>query len=154
MYLVSQSFKDKVYLDYTKHLLKVYIDGQEIEGKYIYYFAVEFDLFDDKFCFGATPSAQIELKIDRKGLPSTYNEVYVETGIDDEIVPIGTYRLEEIKKTDYYTVTIKALDYMTKFEYCYDGSQITLPATLKQVLEDICLKAGVELRFYFFFESG
>ena len=147
MYNVSQNFKNKAYLDSTKHLLKVYIDGQEIEGKYIYYFAVEFDLFDDKFCFGATPSAQIELKIDKKGLPSTYSEIYVETGIDNEIIPIGTYRLEEIKKTDNYTVTIKGLDYMTKFEYKYNGSQITFPATLKQVLQDICLKAGVELRF-------
>lgn len=152
MYNVSQSFKDKAYLDSTKHLLKIYIDGKEIEGKYIYYFAIEFDLFDDKFCFGATPSVQIELKIDKKGLPSTCNEIYVETGIDNEIIPIGTYRLEEIKKTDNYTVTIKALDYMTKFEYKYDGSQIMLPATLKQVLQDICSKAGVELRFYFFFK--
>ena len=43
---------------------------------------------------------------------------------------------------------------MIKFEFNYDGSLINYPATIMQVLQDICMKAKVELRFYFFFEYG
>lgn len=42
---------------------------------------------------------------------------------------------------------------MIKFEFNYDGSTLISQngyATMIEVLEDICTKGGVELRFYFF----
>lgn len=139
---------------------------------------------DDEFRLGSTPAKLIEFKIDKRALPQTYNNIRVETGIrirnsvfsvaqinskkvkelttspvymfhkHYEIIPIGKFTLEEIDKEDDYTVTIKAIDYMVKFEFNYDGSTLTYPCTLKSILQDICTKAGVELRFYFFFEYG
>ena len=41
---------------------------------------------------------------------------------------------------------------MSLFEFNYDGSTLNYPATMLTVLQDICSKVGVELRFYFFFE--
>ena len=54
---------------------------------------------------------------------------------------------------DENIVTIKAIDYMKRFEdNKYDGSNLKYPATMLQVLQDICKKMEVGLRFYFFFE--
>lgn len=42
---------------------------------------------------------------------------------------------------------------MIKFEFNYDGSELIAQngyATLAEVAQDICNKAEVELRFYFF----
>lgn len=70
-----------------------------------------------------------------------------------EMIPIGTYNVDDYTNNDDDTITIKALDNMIKFEFNYDGSELIAQkgyATLKEVAQDICSKAGVELRFYFF----
>ena len=69
-----------------------------------------------------------------------------------EMIPIGIFNVDDWTDNDDNTFTIKCIDNMSKFEFNYDGSQLTYPATLLTVLQDICSKAGVELRFYFFFE--
>ena len=40
---------------------------------------------------------------------------------------------------------------MPKFNFNYDA-KVTFPARLCDIAKDICIQAGVELRFYFFFE--
>lgn len=69
-----------------------------------------------------------------------------------EIIPLGIFNCIEDIREDDETITIKANDNMMKFIFNYDGSELTYPLTLKEVLDDICLKAGVELRLYFFFK--
>lgn len=69
-----------------------------------------------------------------------------------EIIPIGIYNIDSYTD-DESIVNIKALDDMIKFEFNYDGSKLIKKngyATLKEVAQDICDIAGVELRFYFF----
>ena len=83
-------------------------------------------------------------------MPENYNAVYVESGLEDEIIPVGKFTIQSVED-DEFKVKIKATDYMKKFEdNKYDGSDLTYPATMLQVLQDICTKIGVELRFYFF----
>ena len=62
-----------------------------------------------------------------------------------EMIPIGIFNVDDW--TDNYdnTLTIKCIDNMSKFEFNYDGSSLTYPATLLKILEDICNKAGVGL---------
>lgn len=67
-----------------------------------------------------------------------------------EMIPIGIFNIDDWEDNDDNTLTIKCIDNMSKFEFNYDGSQLTYPATLLTVLQDICSKAEVELRFYFF----
>lgn len=153
-YQTSNNYKQLVYSDSTQHLLKIYIEGQEVNPNHIFDFKISHPLFsNDEFCFGSVTSKTVELKIHKMSLPDTCNNIYVTTGIGNEVVPIGYFNLESIKKEDDDTVTITALDNMVKFEFNYDGSTITLPATMMEVLQDICTKAGVELRFCFFFKS-
>lgn len=67
-----------------------------------------------------------------------------------EMIPIGIFNIDDWTDNDDNTLTIKCIDNMSKFEFNYDGSNLTYPVTLLEILEDICNKAGVELRFYFF----
>ncbi len=145
MYQISDEYKGLVLADGTKHILKIYIEGQEVNPNHILDFKVSHSLFlNDEFCLGSVTAKMIEFRIYKDSLPNIYNRFYVESGVGDEIVPIGFFILDSIGKEDDDTITIKAIDSMVKFEFNYDGSSLTFPATMLQVLNDICLKAGVE----------
>ena len=65
-----------------------------------------------------------------------------------EMIPIGIYNVDDYTDNDDNTITIKALDNMIKFEFSYDGKELIdkkNEATLLEVAQDICNKAGVEL---------
>ena len=69
----------------------------------------------------------------------------LKTTCGSEIVPIGHFTIETIED-DEFKVKIKATDYMKRFEdNKYDGSNLTYPKTMLEVLKDICKKVGVEL---------
>lgn len=146
MYNTSQNYKDKILNDSTQHELNIYIDDNKLEPNHIIDFKSTLDLFNNnEFCLGCTPEIDIEFEIDKRDLPETYNEVRVESGLEDEIIPIGKFTIQSIED-DEFKVKIKATDYMKKFEdNKYDGSDLTYPATMLQVLRDICTKIGVEL---------
>ncbi|MCI8760403.1 MAG: hypothetical protein HFJ34_04710 [Clostridia bacterium] len=153
MYQTSNQYKQLVYADSTKHLLNIYIEEEQVNPNHILDFKVSHTLFsNDEFALGSVTAKSIEIRIYKDSLPNTYNNIYVETGINNEIVPIGYFVLDSIEKNDDDTITIKAIDYMVKFEFNYDGSNLNYPASMMQILQDICLKAGVELRFYFLFK--
>ena len=70
----------------------------------------------------------------------------LKTTCGSEIVPIGKFTIQKPIEDDEFKVKIKATDKMKKFEdNKYDGSNLTYPKTMLEVLEDICQKAGVEL---------
>ncbi len=146
MYNTSQNYKDKILNDSTQHELNIYIDNNKIEPNHIIDFKITLELFNnDEFCLGSTPEIDVEFEIDKRDLPNNYNEVYIESGLEDEIVPIGKFTIQSVED-DEFKVKIKATDYMKKFEdNKYDGSDLTYPATMLQVLQDICTKIGVEL---------
>lgn len=146
MYNTSQNYKDKVLNDSTQHELNIYIDGNKIEPNHIVDFSLTLELFNnDEFCLGCTPEKDIEFEIDKRDLPENYEKVYVETGVIDEIVPIGYFTIQSVED-DEFKVKIKATDYMKKFEDTkYDGSNLIYPKTMLEVLKDICIKLGVEL---------
>ena len=61
-----------------------------------------------------------------------------------EQVPLGVYTVDDADKTNS-TVTISALDNMEKFERPYSDSNLTYPATLRQIISDTCTVCGVTL---------
>ena len=151
MYSTSNNYKSKVYN--VIHLLKVYINDEEINSKYVLDCKPSRKAFSsDEFALGCVEAQSIELKLYKSVVPSTINKIEIKSGITGEIVPIGIFNVDEISKDDDYTVTLKLRDNMIKFEFNYDGSKLTYPVTILAVLQDLCTKAGVELRFYFFFE--
>lgn len=153
MYQTSDNYKQLVYADDIQHILNIYIEGNKVNPDHIFNFKISHTLSsNDKFSLGSVTAKSIEFRIYKDSLPNTYNNFYVETGINNEIVPIGYFILDSIEKNDDDTVTIKAIDYMIKFEFNYDGSKLNYPCTVLAVLRDICSKAEVELRFYFLFK--
>lgn len=153
MYEVSDNYKSKVYQSNTQHLLKIYINDIEVDGKYILSCKLSQSLFsNDEFELGSVTSQSAELKLYKSVVPNIIDKVYIESGIEGEVVPIGYFNVEDISKEDDYIVTLKLLDDMIKFEFNYDGNQLNYPIEIIDVLRDICLKAEVELRFYFFFK--
>ena len=153
MYQISDDYKSKIYESSTRHLLKIFINDIEIDKKYILECKPSFPLFsNEEFVLGSVVSIGVELKLYKTVVPEVINSIYITSGIEGEEIPIGYFNVDEISKDDDYTVTLKLLDNMIKFEFNYDGSKLTYPCTIMKVLQDICLKAGVELRFYFFFE--
>lgn len=154
MYNTSVNYKNKILKDSTAHELNIYIDGNKVNPNHIVNLKQTIELFNNnEFCLGCTPEIDIEFEIDKRDLPKDYKEVYIESGLEDEIVPIGHFIIQKPIEDDELKVKIKAIDYMKKFEDInYDGSNLNYPVTLKQVLQDICLKVGVELRLYFFFK--
>lgn len=151
MYSTNNNYKSKVYN--VTHLLKVYINDEEINSKYVLDCKPSRKAFSsDEFALGCVEAQSIELKLYKSVVPSTINKIEIKSGITGEIVPIGIFNVDEISKDDDYTVTLKLRDNMIKFEFNYDGSKLTYPVTILAVLQDLCTKAGVELRFYIFFE--
>ena len=108
---------------------------------------------NDELTLGSVTAQTIDLKLYKTAVPDTINKVYIETGITDEIIPIGYFNVDDISKDDDYTITLKLRDNMIKFEFNYNGSELSYPCSILTILKDICSKAGVELRFYFLFES-
>ena len=153
MYQTSDNYKLKIYEPSTRHILKIFINDIEIDKKYILDCKFSQTLFsNDEFTLGSVTSKAVELKLYKTTVPEVINKVYIESGINGEAIPIGYFNIDEISMNDDYTVTLKLLDNMIKFEFNYDGSKLDYPCSILTVLQDICLKSGVELRFYFFFK--
>lgn len=149
MYDTSDNYKAKIYN--APHLLKVLINDVEIDSKYILDCKPSNKLLtNNEFELGSVISQSVDLQLYKTVVPDKINKVEIRSGITGEIIPIGIFNVDEISKDDDYTVTLKLCDNMIKFEFQYDGSKLKYPATLMTVLKDICSKAGVELRFYFF----
>lgn len=153
MYQTSDNYKSKILS--AKTLLKVYINDVEIDEDNIKSCKSSQILFTgNEFTLGSTIAQQIELEVNKLAVPTVIDTVYIETGISGEIIPVGHFRLDDPVERNGRICTLKLIDDMVKFEPNYDGSVLNYPCTLKRVLQDICSKMGVELRFYFFFEYG
>lgn len=155
MWKTSDNYKSKIYNPGTRQILKVYINNIEVKNKYILDCKPTQKLFSsDKFELGCVTSQAIELKLHKNAISEKINQIYIETGIQEEVIPVGYFNIDNINKEDDYVVSLKLLDNMIKFEFNYDASNLIAQkgyAEIIEVLQDICLKAGVELRFYFFF---
>lgn len=157
MYNTSNNYKNKIYLDGTRHLLKIFLDDTEVPSKYILDFKSSFKVFDsDEFSFGSTCSRTVNIKLHKNALKDIKNEiniVKIVTGIKGEEIPYGEFTIDSQKDVNDYNVEFELIDYMPKFNFNYN-SKVTFPANLYDIAKDICIQAGVELRFYFFFEYG
>ena len=146
MYSVNENYLSRIYEE--KQVLNVYINASKVESKYIYGCKISGNVFaNQEMILGSTPSIGVELKLDNKAITSNIESFYIESGLEDEIVPIGYFNIDNIAKDDGIT-TFTLLDNMVKFDYPYDGSKLIKEkglATLKEVAQDICNTFEVEL---------
>lgn len=154
MYRTSENYKNNIYSDETRHILKVFIDNTEIESKYIGDFKSSFKIFDnDEFSLGSVISRTVKLKIHKNVFDfQNCKKIKIITGILEEEIPYGEFIIDDKKEVNNNAIELELIDYMPKFNFDYNTT-VTFPATLYNITEDICTQAGVELRFYFFFKS-
>lgn len=123
MYKTSDNYKTKSYN--KKHVLKVYINDTEVNSKYILDCKPIQELFtNEEFTLGSVASIGIELKLYKLAIPTVINKIELKNELDGETIPIGIFNVDNINKDDDYTVTLKLLDNMIKFEFNYDGSSL------------------------------
>lgn len=148
MYATSEEYKNKVYNASERHTLRVYINDVDIDSKCILECKSSLILFsNDSFSLGSVASMEVNLKLYKSGIPESIEKIYITSGIKDEEIPIGYFNVDSVSEDDF-TITLKLLDNMIHFAFNYDGSALIQEngkASLKAVLEDICLKAGVGL---------
>lgn len=158
MYQTGTEWKENIY-ENIEHITNVYIDDELINSDCILELRKGGNIFDEELILGSTPSQFIEIKLYKDEDFKIPKNIKIEHGImlqnSNLIIPIGMYNVDSYTDNDDDTITIKALDNMIKFESNYDGSFLIAQkgyAEIIEVLQDICSKAGVELRFYFFFK--
>lgn len=155
MYNTSINYKSLIYNPGIKHILNIYINGNKIDSKDIKSCKLSQRLFNgDEFRFGSVTAKAVELQLNSIAVPEKITEVYIESGISQERVPIGYFRLDEPLTKNNKICTLKLIDDMVKFDFDYDGSKLIIEkggkAELIDIIKDICKKAEVEFRFYFF----
>lgn len=101
---------------------------------------------EDGFIIGATTSQSFDLTLLNKGVTIyTTNQIKVEIGLKigstTEYLLMGYYNIDDVVKTDY-TIKFTAFDNMIKFEKPF-FSNLTYPATLTQIVNEIATLTGV-----------
>lgn len=149
MYKTSQNYKNKILLPSTRHELQIYINDKEIN--HIYSYRKKFPLLNNKeFILGLTPEQSIEIEIDKRELPESYNTIKAFSGLEEEPIPEGIFTIQKPIEDDEYKVKIKAVDNMHKLDtQNYDGSILMNKyggqAPLGMIAQDVCNQCGVEL---------
>lgn len=160
-YNVSNEYKNIIYSGDAKHKLKLLFNGIEYNDSNIKTESVKITSKilsngDERFSLDNFVSKEVELVIHDIDLEDIVAPVSISIGtlIDEnndtyEYVPIGIFNIDETPTTDNGKTTIKLKDNAVKFDFPYDGSEIIEnndgEATMLQILQDICTKAGVQL---------
>ena len=118
--------------------MKIYFDGTLIDSDNYISFSNEFKQFDETFLLGTTASNTITIEV-----PST--------------IAIPTNVLIKINETNYASLIVDSYEYednnilklnlvdkMVLLDFNYNAQSI-VPCTVKQILQNICLQAGITL---------
>lgn len=156
-YNTSSEYKQVIYSGDARHKIKIIFNGNEL-------------LDADRYCEKLTRTARIipndgskrlsldnfmsqELELILHDVDASLIEDQVEISIgtlvnnEYEYVPLGIFNIQDVPKTDKNKITIKLRDNRVKFDFPYNAKPLIDEnggkATKRQILEDICDKAGV-----------
>ena len=158
MYKINnEEYYKKIYSPDTKQRIKIYLDGKEINTKYLKSLNLHDECFSDEyFSLGGTCYAQIDLTINKEAFIGieTFNEFYFEEIINlneqKVTIPIGFFYAHpnDIDTSDDYTIKFTLYDKM----YDLDEEGIDFSNLAKQrnftrydLVQFICEKYGMEL---------
>ena len=122
--------------------MEIYFDDKLINEDYYTELSTNFALFSDTFYLGSTASNTYNISIAKEGITTHPNTVLIKN--NGEL--IATLVVDNVEENDFeykYTLT----DKMVNLEFNYDASEIfnNGVATLLEIVQDICYKAGIEL---------
>lgn len=122
--------------------LKVYFGNNLIDEEYYTGLTNSYELFNDSFKLGTTPSNIYKLSIAKEGVTNQPSNVILK----ENNTTFAELEIDNIEEQDYtynYDLTDKMLD----LEFYYDASEIFVngKTTLLAIAQDICSKAGLTL---------
>lgn len=121
-------------------MIKIYFDDVLIDVDNYASITNDFKLFDDEFMLGTTVSNSFTIEVPKSVVSSIPTTVKIT--IDDNDYAVLIVDKYEILDNDILSLTVT--DKMVLLNFNYDASSI-VPCTTKTILENICLKAGIEL---------
>ena len=121
-------------------MIGIYFDGTLIDEDYYAGIKNNFKLFDNVFQLGTTTSNTFTISVPASCFEGIPQEVVIKIdGEDYAHLVVDSYKYKNNDMVDF-TLT----DKMTFFDFKYNAQSI-VPCTVKDILEDICDLAGVEL---------
>lgn len=122
--------------------MEIYFDDKLINEDYYTALSTNFALFGDTFYLGSTASNIYNISIAKEAITTHPSTVLVK----DNGALIATLVVDKVEENDFeykYTLT----DKMVNLEFNYDASESFTngSATLLEIAQDICNKAGIEL---------
>lgn len=121
-------------------MIKIYVDEQYINDDYYRALSNSFKIFNKSFKLGGVASNTFELEVDNSVMPTSFNNVRIE--YNNENYANVLVDKKEVKDDEVCKMSLA--DAMISLNFRYDASQI-VPCTTKDILIDICNKAGIEL---------
>lgn len=155
----SQTYKDIIYSGNAQQKLKLWVDNTEIADieEYCEEISMNLRVFpngSNNFNINELISREAEIIVHDMET-STFNGTItfsIGTLVDSanntyEYIPMGVYNIEDIPTTDGNKTTIKLRDNSIKLDVPYNAKPLLDEhdgvATLKQILDDICLNCGI-----------
>lgn len=157
-YITSNEYKQIIYSGDARHKLKIWFNGNELVNadnyceKIIRYPRILPKDGSKRFSLDNFISQQITIILHDINVNDIQDQVEISIGTlisenNYEYVPLGIFNIQGNPKTDKNKITITLRDNRTKFDFGYNAKPLIDAgggkATKKQVLNDICEKAGV-----------
>lgn len=167
----KEEFEDIIYSGESEHILKISFNGHELlnADEYCEKLTRTFRSLpnDGKKRFSLDNFMAQEIELIFHNLPQNLViadpvNISIGTLVDAnnntyEYVPLGIFNIIDNPVTDKDKTTIKLMDNRVKFDFCYNGKPLidahNGSATKMQILQDICIKAGVTCRVNNFLHS-
>lgn len=163
-YNVSDKYKQVIYSQGEKNKIKILFNGVRLEnaGEYCEKFSVKSKLFADDgnkvFRLNDFVAREAELILHNVPLTQIVSPITIQIGTlvgnnplvesDYEWIPMGIFNIQDNPATDKDKITIKLRNNAVKFDFKYNAEPLLKAnggkATKKQILLDICSKAGVQ----------
>lgn len=159
MYKINNldAYTEVIYSGGAKHRPIIKFNGVALEDplRVVEYIKVTRKILangDNRFSLDNFMSTSVELVLHNTDISKIQNPVELTIGtlVGENYVdvPIGIFEIQDSPTTDKNKITIKLNDYATKFDIPYNAQPLLEEndgkATLRQILDDICIKCGVE----------
>ncbi len=115
-------------------------DDVLIDSDYYAGITNSFKLFDEEFMLGTTASNTFNIEVPYGAVSSIRLDVKIKCNNKD----YGNLIVDNYELKDNNILQLKLTDKMTLLNVSYDASSI-VPCTIKEILQDICSKVGVDL---------
>ena len=124
-------------------MLEIYFDGVLLDPINYMELTQKWVMFDKEFKLGMTPSREFNLTVPK----SVFNENIENVKIVYQNNDYAYLILDKVSYDENNSIPkakLTLMDKMVKANFNYDASEL-MPCTIRDILEDICLKMGVEL---------